>query len=130
MKRLLTFLPFLALVGLLLFGFPRVHAQSATQHGVEVTWVASTTAGVTGYNVYRSTDGVNFTKLTASPITVTNYLDQTAAVSTSYEYDSTAVIVTGGVTDESSASNIASITTPAAFPTNPAAPTGCSAKTQ
>jgi hypothetical protein len=56
-----------------------------------LSWDIST--GSTSYNVYRSTDGVNYSVL-ASP-TINNYTDTTAAVGTQYYYQVTAVN-TGG----------------------------------
>src|SRR5512137_178347 len=42
---------------------------------IALTWVASIGPGVTGYNVYRSTDGTNFTKITSTPIAASPYDD-------------------------------------------------------
>lgn len=56
---------------------------SATVSGahptVDLSWVASTTPGVIGYNVYRSNvSGSGYVKLNASPVTVLTYSDTTA----------------------------------------------------
>lgn len=121
MKRLLYRLPLLSLL------FYLAYAQ--TPHGVLVQWTASTST-VVGYNVYRGTSASGpFTKLTASPVTGTSYLDPTTdlTISTSYVYQVTAVDSNG---DESVASNQATVTTPTTFPTNPNPPSGCSAKNQ
>ena len=118
-------LPFVLLLALLFT--PILWGQGGTQHGVFLTWTAA--AGDVTYNVYRSTDGVTFTKLNTAPVAATSYVDPTTdlLVNKTYEYDVTALDATG---DESGASNIASITTGASLPANPAPPTGCNAKLQ
>lgn len=98
-----------------------------SQHGVCVTWVASTASGVT-YNVWRSTTtGGPYTQLNTTADANLFFMDSNAAVSTTYFYVATAVDASG---DQSAYSNEASVTTPATFPQTPAAPTGTSAKTQ
>ena len=93
---------------------------TGTPPGVLLTWTASTTSGVS-YNIYRgTTSGGPYTPVNTSAITATNYVDTTAAVSTTYYYVATAVLGS----QESAYSNQASITTPATFPANPAAPSG------
>jgi hypothetical protein len=84
MKRLLTFLPFLALVGLVLFGLPRVHAQ--TVHDTVITWVASTTTGV-NYVVWRGTvTGGPYTIQNTTPTPSLTYTDTTGVGGTKYFY--------------------------------------------
>ncbi len=51
---------------------------------VKLNWTASVSAGVNNYNIYRSTDAVNFTKI-GSSIT-TNYTDQSLTPATRYFY--------------------------------------------
>ena len=121
MKRFLYLFPLITILVYPAF------AQTGTQHGVFLTWTAST--GDVTYNIYRSTDGVTFVKLNSTPVAVTNYVDPTTdlVVSKTYEYDVTALDATG---DESGASNIASVTTGTTLPSNPSAPTGCNAKLQ
>lgn len=80
--------------------------KAATQ--VQVTW-ANKEKLATGYDVYRSTDGANFSLLAhiASPKTVT-YVDSTAQSNTSYTYE-----VKARVGDANSpASNLATARTP------------------
>ena len=80
-------------------------ATSPTQ--VNLTW-ASTAPNATGFNVLRSTDGVNFTAIASNlAATARSYSDLTAAPSTHYSYE--VVAVASGLT--SPASNIASATT-------------------
>src|SRR5207302_1151836 len=73
----------------------------------------------TGFNVYKSTDGVNFTSIATVGANVTAYTWTAAAPGTSYSFRVTATNAVG----ESAASNTASMTTPAA----PAAPSSLSA---
>jgi hypothetical protein len=57
-----------------------------------VTWTASTSTGVTGYRVYRSTvNGGPYTLLTTTPVTGTRYVDGTLQLGTTYYYVITAV---------------------------------------
>ena len=60
-------------------------------HSVTLTWTASTSV-VSGYNVYRSTvSGGPYTKLTATPVTATTYVDTTVQSTQTYFYVVTAV---------------------------------------
>src|SRR5271166_2930809 len=57
-----------------------------------LSWNASTSSGVTGYNAYRSpTAGGPYTKLNSSPIPSTSYADQTVQGGYTYYYVTTAV---------------------------------------
>ena len=57
-----------------------------------MSWIASVTTTVTGYNVYRSTtSGSGYVRINANPITLLNYTDSTVANSTTYFYVATAV---------------------------------------
>jgi hypothetical protein len=58
---------------------------------IELTWDASTGGGLTGYNVYRSTDGANFTLLTATPVSGLAYQDTDVDDGVYYSYRITAV---------------------------------------
>lgn len=80
----------------------------AVSHTVSLTWVASTTSAVTGYNVYRSTtSGGGFVKVgSASGL---SYTDSTVQNSTTYYYVTTAVDSIG---DESVYSNEATAVIP------------------
>jgi fibronectin type 3 domain-containing protein len=78
-------------------------------HSVTLTWTASTTSGVTGYNVYRSsTTGGPYTKLTATAVTGTTYTDSSVTAGTTYYYVATALVGSS----ESGYSNQASATVP------------------
>jgi fibronectin type 3 domain-containing protein len=87
-------------------GFSATGVQpTPTTLPVNLSWSASTSAGVTGYNVYRGTSSSGpFTLLSSSPVTSSIFTDSTAQVGQTYYYVVTAV-GTGGI--ESSYSNVA-----------------------
>ena len=61
-------------------------------HSVSLTWTASTSPNVTGYNVYRAATSVGpYTKLTSLPVAVTNYTDNAVLSGQTYYYVATAV---------------------------------------
>lgn len=78
-------------------------------HSVSLSWVASSTAGVTGYNVYRSsTSGSGYTKIGSTLGKVFSYTDSTVQGGM-YFYVTTAVDGSG---NESTFSNEASANVP------------------
>jgi fibronectin type 3 domain-containing protein len=79
---------------------------------VILSWTASTTPGVVGYNVFRgATSGGPYpTELNSSPINGTTYCDATAQAGQTYYYVVTAV-ASNDVT-QSADSNQASATVP------------------
>src|SRR5208283_3902141 len=59
---------------------------------VALSWTASTSPGIAGYNAYRSTtSGGPYSKLNSSLIPATNYNDQTVQSGSTYYYVTTAV---------------------------------------
>ena len=69
-----------------------VVGAAAQTRPVIISWVPSTTTGVTGYNVSRGTSASGpFTLLNAAPVTTTSYTDSAAAVSATYTYQVVAV---------------------------------------
>lgn len=64
-------------------------------HVVDLSWKASTSTDVVGYNAYRSLDGATWKKINASTIASTLYSDSTVANSTTYYYAATAVDIYG-----------------------------------
>lgn len=134
MKTKLCLLIFVAAVILL----PSL-GQAPTQHGVQLSWTPSTSAGVS-YNVWRcvgtcsSIFPSSYVLLTTTPVACnTNSAGQCVfedptgdlTTSTAYSYAVTAVDSAG---NQSGPSNIALVTTPSTFPANPAPPSGCNAK--
>jgi hypothetical protein len=100
-------------------GAQTVSLSGAGTHDVIVTWTASTTAGVVGYNVYRGTTsgGESTTPLNSSPVasgctstTACTYTDATVVAGTTYYYTVTAV-ASNDVT-QSADSNEVSATVP------------------
>jgi chitinase len=81
-------------------------------HDVIVSWTASVTPGVMGYNVCRGTtpNGESPTPLNSSPINGTTYADANVTAGATYYYVVTAVAA-DGVT-QSADSNEASATVP------------------
>jgi hypothetical protein len=85
-----------------------VSGSSATSaHSVTLNWVASTSANVAGYSVYRgSTTGGPYTVLTPTPVPGTSYVDATVESGKTYFYVVTAVDtsnVASGYSNEASA---------------------------
>ena len=62
----------------------RGNAQPGPQHSVNLSWKASTTAGV-AYNVYRI-DPSGAVKLNSAPLTQTSYVDRTVQPGQTYNY--------------------------------------------
>ena len=77
---------------------------------VALSWTASSSPGIAGYNAYRSTtSGGPYTKLNASLISTTNYTDQPMQSGSTYYYVTTAVNSQG---QESAYSNESAATIP------------------
>jgi hypothetical protein len=63
---------------------------------VSLSWTASTSSGVTGYNIFRATvSGGPYTQLNSAQVTGTTYTDTTVEVGTTYYYVATAVNAEG-----------------------------------
>ena len=69
----------------------KVVIQGTANHVVDLSWTASTSANIVGYNVYRSSDAATWKKINASLIASTLYSDSTVANSTTYYYAASAV---------------------------------------
>jgi hypothetical protein len=89
-----------------------VSLSGAGTHDVILSWTASTTTGVVGYNVYRgsTSGGESATPLNSSPVNGTTYTDVTAQAGQTYYYVVTAV-ASNDVT-QSADSNQVSATVP------------------
>jgi hypothetical protein len=69
---------------------------SVSDYEVQLTWAASPSQNVAGYNIYRSVNGgTSFIKITPSPVAGLAYTDLTVADGQNYDYAVTAVN-TGG----------------------------------
>jgi fibronectin type 3 domain-containing protein len=64
---------------------------AATTHSVELSWSASISAGIVGYNVHRAIGTGGYSKLDSSIVTGLKYTDVTVAAGTIYKYVVTAV---------------------------------------
>jgi len=73
----------------------KVVIQASANHVVDLSWNASTSSNVTGYNLYRSPDGTTWNKINASLIASTLYADSTVANGSTYYYAATAVDIYG-----------------------------------
>jgi hypothetical protein len=85
---------------------------TASSHSVTVTWVASITPNVAGYNLYRTdSSSGNYSKVNSSMIGGTSYTDTTVQAGQTYYYAATAI---DSSNDESafSTSVTASVPTP------------------
>jgi hypothetical protein len=79
-------------------------------HSVDLSWTASTSTDVVGYNIYRALAATGpFQKLNTIPISETTYTDTTVQSGVTYYYVATAVDSIGV---ESSYSNVARATVP------------------
>jgi hypothetical protein len=69
-----------------------VAVSGAGIHSVSLSWTASTSSGVTGYNVFRgTTSGGPYTQLNGSPVGTTSYTDSAVQAGQTYYYVTTAV---------------------------------------
>jgi hypothetical protein len=73
----------------------KIVIQASTNHVVDLSWKASTSTNIAGYNVYRSSDGSTWKKVNASLIASTLYSDSTVANGSTYYYAATAVDIYG-----------------------------------
>jgi hypothetical protein len=79
-------------------------------HSVSLTWLASTSPNVAGYNVYRAASaGGAYSKLNSTLISATSFTDTTVQAGETYYYVATAVDTSAG---ESEHSNQAQATVP------------------
>jgi len=69
--------------------------QATANHVVDLSWKASTSSNVAGYNVYRSPDAATWKKINASLIASTLYSDSTVSNGSTYYYAATAVDISG-----------------------------------
>ena len=68
----------------------------AAAHSVALSWTASTSSGISGYNIYRGvTSGGPYSKLNSALISGIAYVDYSVEASTTYYYVATAVNSSG-----------------------------------
>jgi len=85
----------------------KVAVQSGANHVVDLSWNASTSSDVTGYNVYRSPDKTSWKKVNASLIGSTVYTDSSVANGSTYYYAATAVDNSGQESSKTAAVKVA-----------------------
>ena len=73
----------------------KIVIQAAANHVVDLSWKASTSSDVAGYNVYRRPKGGPWKKINARLTATTLYNDSTVANDTTYYYAATAVDIYG-----------------------------------
>ena len=70
--------------------------QPVPFHVVNLSWNASTSQNIAGYNVYRGADGVNWQRINSGGLVAsTLYSDSTASNGSTYYYAATAVNISG-----------------------------------
>jgi hypothetical protein len=65
--------------------------QTPPQHSVDLTWNASPTSGVVGYNIYRRTSSSGYAKINSSLNTSLAYTDNNVTANQIYFYEAKAV---------------------------------------
>jgi phosphatidylethanolamine-binding protein (PEBP) family uncharacterized protein len=96
-------------------GSPQSVSLSGTGgHDVVLSWTASTTAGVAGYNIYRGTKsgGESSTALNSTPTNGTDYTDDSVTPGVEYYYTVTSVTSDGGTQSAPSSETTAIIPSP------------------
>ncbi len=85
-------------------------ATGGGSHAVDLSWNASVTPGIAGYNIYRTTAaGSGYVKVNTALVTGTSYTDTSVAGGQTYFYVTTAVDTAN---NESDFSNTAQATVP------------------
>lgn len=86
-----------------------VVVQDAAEHVVSLTWKASKSNDIAGYNVYRGPNGTSWTKINAGLIAATDYDDSTVSNGSTYYYSATTVNISG---EESAKAAAVKVTVP------------------
>jgi putative Ig domain-containing protein len=73
----------------------KVVVQATAKHVVELSWNASTSDNIDGYNVYRGPDRTTWIRVNPSLVGSTVYSDSSVADRTTYYYATTAVDIYG-----------------------------------
>jgi fibronectin type 3 domain-containing protein len=91
-----------------------VNFSGTGSHDVILSWTASTTTGVTGYNVYRGTTsgGESSTPLNSTPISATTFTDEGVTAGTEYYYQVTSVTSNGSTQSAASPETTAVVPSP------------------
>ena len=96
-------------------GSPQAASLSGTgSHDVILSWTASPTSGIAGYNIYRGTasGGESSTPLNSTPASGTSYTDEGVSAGTTYYYVVTAVASGSGAASAASNETAAAVPSP------------------
>lgn len=74
---------------------------AANDHVVDLTWNPSTSSNIAGYNVYRSPDGNNWSKINIGLVASTIFDDSSVLNGITYFYAVTAVNIEGAESSKS-----------------------------
>ncbi len=83
--------------------------QAGSEHVVSLSWKASKSNDIAGYNVYRGPNGTTWTKLNVGLIASTDYDDSSVSNGSTYYYSATTVNISG---EESAKSAAVKVTIP------------------
>jgi fibronectin type 3 domain-containing protein len=84
--------------------------SAAISHSVSLTWTASVSPNISGYNVFRSTtSGTGYVQINTGLVTTTSYTDSNVTAGQTYYYVTTAVDTSN---NQSGYSNQAQATVP------------------
>jgi hypothetical protein len=81
----------------------KITIQPSAVHVVDLSWKASTSGNLAGYNVYRSSDASTWKKVNAGLVASTLYDDPTVANGSTYYYAVTAVDIHNAESKKSAA---------------------------
>jgi fibronectin type 3 domain-containing protein len=96
-------------------GSPQTVSLSGTgSHDVVLSWTASPTSDVIGYDIYRGTTpgGESSTPLNSTPVSGTNFTDENVTAGAVYYYLATSVTSDGVTQSAASAETTATVLTP------------------
>ena len=79
-----------------------VTVQSGANHVVDLSWNASSSKNIAGYNVYRSPDSKTWSKINTSLVPSTLYDDSSVSNGSTYYYSATSVDISGNESAKSS----------------------------
>jgi hypothetical protein len=86
---------------------------AVSTHSIALSWTASTSSNIAGYNIYRSaTSGGTYTKLNTSLVVPTSYTDSSVQAGHTYFYVATAVDTSGNESVHSNPPQQALVPTP------------------
>ena len=69
--------------------------QASANHVVNLSWAASSSTNVSGYNMYRSSDGTTWKRVNVRLIASTAYSDSTVSNGSTYYYAASSVDIQG-----------------------------------